>query len=141
MISGVSTRPEWDDIWMRLAESLAERSVDRRTKVGCAIVSKDNTQVLSIGYNGNYAGGPNEAESDVPGESGLLHAEVNSIIKLDYNAQKTRVMYVTTSPCRMCAKCIINAKIDEVVFRDLYRDRSGLDLLLGGNVKVRHYKS
>ncbi len=48
-------------------------------------------------------------------------------------------MYLTLSPCRMCAKAIVNAKIDEVVFDDAYRDASGLDLLRDAGVKVRKF--
>jgi dCMP deaminase len=46
-------------------------------------------------------------------------------------------MYITLSPCRMCAKAIINARISEVVYGDLYRDESGIDLLRAANIVVR----
>lgn len=82
-------------------------------------------------------GGPNCRESDAPGDSGFIHAEVNSLIKLDFNSPKRKKMYVSLSPCRMCAKAIINARIDEVIYIDEYRDRSGLELLREMGVKVR----
>jgi dCMP deaminase len=130
----------WDEVWVRLAVSLSERSVDPRTKVGCVIVSADNTQVLALGYNGNYAGGPNAVASDQPGKSEFLHAEENSLIKLDYNVQKRKIMYVTVSPCKMCAKRIVNAKIDEVVYREKYRSSDGLDILERVGIATRQYK-
>jgi deoxycytidylate deaminase len=68
---------------MQMAETIAQRSHDNRCQVGAVVVTSDNTQVLSVGYNGNYAGGPDCAESDEPGMSGLLHAEINALLKLD----------------------------------------------------------
>lgn len=134
-----SRRPEWDEVWMEMARTIARRSYDSRHQVGTVVVTSDNTQVLSVGYNGNYKGGPNEVESDVPGESGMLHSELNALLKMDYNNPKRKVLYVTLSPCRMCAKAIINAGISEVVYGEEYRDASGLDLLRSVGVIVRGY--
>jgi dCMP deaminase len=131
------TKPSWDEVWMSMAEMIANRSYDKKHQVGIVIVTADNTQVLSLGYNGNYSGGPNEAESLEPGMSGFIHAEINALLKLDYNNPKKKIAYVTLSPCRHCAKCLINSKIDEVVFRSEYRDKSGIELLKLANIKVR----
>ena len=70
------SRPNWDSVWMSCAKTISERSYDPRYKVGAIVVTDDNTQVLSVGYNGNYSGGPNKIESESPGESGMLHAEI-----------------------------------------------------------------
>ena len=130
-------RPTWDEIWMNFAKSIAARSIDPRFKVGAVIVSNDNTQVLSVGYNGDQAGGPNEVESTDPGQSGCIHAEINALIKLDYNNPKSKKMYVTLSPCKMCAKAIVNAGIDEVIYDHEYRNKSGVELLLDSKIPVR----
>ena len=130
-------RPTWDSVWMKTAETIAERSYDPRHKVGAVVVTDDNTQVLAVGYNGNYAGGPNSAESTTPGESGMLHAEINALLKMDYNNPKTKKLYVTLSPCRMCAKAIVNAGIEEVIYNEEYRDTSSLDLLRESGIRVR----
>ena len=122
-------RPTWDEIWMDFAQSISKRSYDPRHQVGAVIVTGDNTQVLSVGYNGNYSGGPNEVESDVPGESGMLHAEINALLKMDYNNPKKKKLYLTLSPCRMCAKAIVNSGIGEVMYAEKYRDPSGLEIL------------
>lgn len=132
-------RPQWDEVWMNIAREVSRRSADINFKVGTIIVTSDNTQVLSLGYNGDHAGGPNCRESDVPGESGFIHAEMNALIKLDYNNLKTRSMYVTLSPCRMCAKAIVNAKIQEVIYDLEYRDTSGIEILREAGIKVRKY--
>ena len=126
---------------MSFACSISRRSYDPRHQVGAIIVTDDNTQVLAVGYNGNYAGGPNEVESTTPGESGMLHAEINALLKMDYNNPKKKKMYVTLSPCRMCAKAIINAGIMEVVYGEEYRDRSGLDVLESVGIKVSFFAS
>ena len=125
---------------MRTAFNLAERSIDPRTQVGCVVISgDDNASVLAIGYNGQEKGGPNEVDSLEPGQSGCLHAEENAIIKLDFNSHKRKVMYVTVSPCLMCAKRIVNAAIDEVVYATAYRDPVGLERLKMRGVKVRQF--
>ena len=57
----MTKRPNWDEIWMQFARLVSKRSYDPRHRVGAVIVTSDNQQVLSIGYNGNYSGGPNES--------------------------------------------------------------------------------
>ena len=48
------------------------------------------------------------------------HAEINAIIDASKNTNNYRLnnakMYVTLEPCHMCAKAIIDARIDEVIF-------------------------
>ena len=137
----MDNRPSWDKVWSTVAQSISERSYDPRFKVGAIVVTEDNTQVLSVGYNGNYAGGPNEVESSEPGHSGFIHAEINCLLKMDYNNPKKKIMYLTLSPCRTCAKAIVNAGINEVVYSEKYRDESGLNILKKSGVKCREYLS
>ncbi len=133
------TRKTWDSIWMEFADSISQRSIDERRKVGAVIVTDDNAQVLALGYNGDQRGGSNTVESQEPGKSGCVHSEVNAIIKLDYNNQKRRIMYVTTFPCKDCAKCIVNARIDEIVYRDEYRNPDGLEIMKNAGIAIRKY--
>jgi dCMP deaminase len=132
-------RPSWNKIWMKTAHIIATRSTDPRHKVGAVIVSNDNTQILALGYNGGYTGGPNEVESTEPGQSGNLHAEVNALLKMDFNNPKKKTMYITLSCCRMCSKAIINSKIDKVVYCEEYRDTSGLELLRDAGIEVEQF--
>ena len=134
-------RPSWHHTWMKIAHTIAERSYDERLKVGAIIVSSDNTQILALGYNGNARGLPNVSDSDVPGGSGFIHAEANSLIKLDFNNPKKKIMYVTHSPCRQCAKMIVNANIDRIVYDQLYRDRSGIELLEQCGITTQLYST
>lgn len=128
------SRPSWDRIWSDFAVLISQRSYDPRLKVGAIIVTSDNTQVLSVGYNGNHSGGPNIVDSINPGESGFIHAEVNALVKMDFGHHKPRKMYLTDSPCLACAKLILNAGIAEVRYINEYRDTAGLDLLRSFNV-------
>ena len=133
-------RPDWDQIWIEFAESISKRSVDPKHKVGSVIVNSENTQVLSIGYNGDQKGGPNQRESLKTGHSGFIHAEINSLIKMDYNNPCKKKMYLTLSPCEVCAKAIVNAGIDEVIFIELYGDGlPGLAILNNAGIVVRKF--
>jgi dCMP deaminase len=134
------TRPTWDQVWISFAKTISERSYDPRNKVGAVIVTEDNTQVLAIGYNGGWAGGPNEVESLEPGKSGMIHAEINALIKMNYSHHKRKKLYVTLSPCRGCAKAIINGGINRVVYLDDYRDLSGVELLKESGIRVRRFE-
>jgi len=125
----IDSRPSWDKIWSDFAVLISQRSYDPRLKVGAVIVTMDNTQVLSVGYNGNHSGGPNSVDSISPGESGFIHAENNAVIKLNYNDHKDRKMYITHSPCLLCAKIILNANIKHVIYIDEYRSLDGVNLL------------
>ena len=122
-------RPSWDKIWMKMAETIAQRSHHPTFKVGAIIVTSDNTQVLSLGYNGNAKGMSNVPQSDEPGCSGLLHAEINALLKLDFNNPKDKVMYLTLSPCENCAMAIINSNIKCVVYKERYRNSAGIEML------------
>jgi len=136
-----NVRPEWHEVWMDFAKSISRRSYDPRFQVGAVVVTNDNTQVLSVGYNGNHSGGPNEVESEEPGQSGMLHAEINALLKMDYNNPKSKTMFITLSPCRMCAKAIVNAGIETVVYDEQYRDTSGLKILTDSGVSVVSFKN
>lgn len=132
-----SQRPTWDEVWSAMAHIISLRSLDPRTRVGAVIVTDDNTQVLAVGYNGDHRGGPNEVESHEPGQSGFIHAEINALIKCDFNHPKPRKMYLTISPCRLCAKAVVNGGIKEVIYKEKYRDESGLDILRQAGIVVR----
>ena len=132
-------RPSWDKIWMTMAETIAQRSHHSTFKVGALIVTSDNTQVLSLGYNGNAAGLSNVPQSEEPGRSGLLHAEINALLKLDYNNPKDKVMYLTLSPCTNCAIAVINSGVKKVVYKTKYRDDTGINMLVEAGIRVEQF--
>ena len=133
------SRPEWDQIWINFAKSIAERSCDSKYKVGAVVVNGENTQVLSIGYNGDQKGGNNQRESEETGKSGFIHAEINALIKMDYNNPCKKKMYLTLSPCDVCAKAIVNAGIDEVYYAEFYEHgKRGVQILNDAGIIVRN---
>jgi len=117
---------------MRVAQMIAERSVDPRLKVGCVIVDPENRGVLGLGYNGDEIGGANVVASLEPGQSGFVHAEINALIKT--RETKGAIMYVTHSPCPVCARAIVNARIGRVIYGELYREPRGVEILKNAGV-------
>jgi dCMP deaminase len=127
-----------EEVYMRMAQELAKRSTCARNQVGTVIASPDLSQVLGVGYNGNARGLPNRCDSTEPGKCGCIHSEQNALIKAGAQLPG-KVMFVTTSPCVMCAKMTINTNVARVFYRDPYRDAAGLDVLRQGGVEVVHY--
>ena len=135
-------RPGWDVIWMSFAQSIAKRSCDSKYQVGAVVVNAENTQVLSIGYNGDQKGGSNKRDSTETGQSGFIHAEINALIKMDYNNPCKKKMYLTLSPCDVCAKAIVNAGIEEVIYSELYcHGKNSIRILNNAGILVRNKTS
>ena len=95
--------------------------------------------IISDGYNGTPTGFPNDCE----GADGLthwyvLHAEANAILKVARSTNNARgaTLYLTHSPCKECSKLVLQAGIERLVFKEAYKDPSGLDLLRAGGVVV-----
>lgn len=133
------TRPSWDSLWMDFAFRLARRSTCSRASVGCVVISEDNHRVLAVGYNGGAKGVFNACRSDEPGQCGHLHAEINALIKLDYNEPANKKVYVTMMPCFNCAVALVNAEVSEVIFSHTYRKTDGVELLEQAGIKVRRH--
>jgi dCMP deaminase len=127
-----------EEVYMRMAEELAKRSTCARNQVGSVIANADLTQVIGIGYNGNARGLPNRCDGTEPGRCGCIHSEANALIKAGA-ALPGKVMFITVSPCVMCAKMIVNSNVDRVYFRTRYRDDSGLQVLEEAGVDVQAY--
>ena len=130
-------RIDLHESYMQIAEIRAQRSKAIRKKVG-AIIVKDDT-IISDGYNGVPSGAKDDTceyvdeDGNLKTKDDVLHAESNALMKLVRNAgspsSSGATLYVTMSPCKDCAKLIIQSKITTVYFRELYRDSSGVDKL------------
>jgi dCMP deaminase len=130
-------RVRWEDTWMDIARTIARnRSPDPRLQVCAIIVTDDNASMLALGYNGGIVGGSNEPASVEPGKSEFLHAELNACIKCPFHHPKKKIMYVTASPCRDCARIIVNAGISKVVYDEAYRDMGGVEILRSAGIEV-----
>lgn len=121
------------EVYMRMAEELAKRSTCARLQVGTVITDARLENVVAIGYNGNARGLPNRCDSVVPGQCGCLHSEINALVKAP-GGMRDKVVFVTDSPCVMCAKLMINSGVSHVFYRRLYRDPSGVELLRSAGV-------
>lgn len=129
----MTERPSWDEYFMNIARSVAERATCDRGKSGAVIV-KDK-QILCAGYVGSPAG---LAHCDDVGhllkktihESGrtsthcvrTIHAEQNAICQAARHGVSISgaTIYCKMEPCVVCAKMIINAGIKRVVCEKRY---------------------
>jgi dCMP deaminase len=152
------------DAYMKTAEVFAELSHARRLHVG-AIVVKDD-RIISIGYNGMPSGWDNNCEDTVfvldeevmgtnmnslgyaqtdkgnwtklKSKPEVLHAETNAIAKLAKSNESGMgaTMFITHAPCLDCAKLIYQSGISSVLYRNSYRDTSGVTFLEKSGIQV-----
>ena len=133
-----------DNVYLGMAKELSNLSHAERAKVGCLIVNSEG-QIVSQGYNGTPSGFDNCCEEEHDGKlttkHEVLHAESNAISKCAKWGGSTdgATLYVTMSPCYECAKLIIQAGIKRVVYTELYRDKTGIELLEKAGIEVNHY--
>lgn len=143
-------RIDIDQYFLKIASVVAERSTCRRHQVGAVAVL--DKHILSTGYNGAPAGLKDCLELGcLRDEFGIksgtrqeicraVHAEQNVIIQaaLHGNSLSGSTVYCTHTPCILCAKMLVNAKIKRFVsngeysdkaFQDLFQD-AGIDFVL-----------
>lgn len=113
----------WCERYLNQAEFIANNySKDISTKVGCVIVSIDNS-VLTQGFNGFSRGVTDSIErlSDRKIKYSLVnHAEVNAIFNAAREgiALKNSTLYLFgLPPCNNCANAIVQSGIKNVVIR------------------------
>ncbi len=128
---------KYDKAYLRIAKEWGQLSYCKRKQVG-AIIVRDR-MIISDGYNGTPSGFENCCED----EEGLtrwdvLHAEANAILKVARSTQTCEgaTLYITLSPCKDCSKLIHQSGIKRVVYKDGYRDTSGIDFLAKAGIIV-----
>ena len=133
-------RPEADEYFLKLAAVAAERATCRRHHVG-AVAVRDK-HILATGYNGAPARlkdclqlGCLRDELEIP--SGTrheicrgIHAEQNVIIQAALHgvSLEAATIYCTHTPCVLCAKMLVNAKIKRYVSFGKYNDDNFINL-------------
>ena len=141
-------RPDSDTYFMKIALVTAERSTCLRHHVGTVVVI--DKHILSGGYNGAPAGhtdclrlGCLRNEQNIPsGERTeicrAVHSEENAIIQaaLFGVSIKGATVYCTHSPCRRCAKMLVNARIAKLFICNDYKDDAFGDLFLASGIPV-----
>ena len=127
----------WDEFFMGVAILSSGRSKDPNTQVGACIVDTNN-RILSIGYNGTPNGFDddlfywnregNNLETKYPY---VCHAELNAILHAARQgvSVKNATLYTTLRCCTACSAMIAQAGITRVVYKEDYRDMSGVQLL------------
>lgn len=131
-------RPPLFEVYMRMAEELAKRSTCARLQVGTVLTDQNLEHVVSIGYNGNARGFPNRCDSTEEGKCGCIHSEMNALVKAP-GGLRDKVAFVTASPCKMCAKLMVQANVSHVFYRQAYRKSDGLEVLEQAGVRAVHY--
>ena len=143
-----TTVPTWDEYFLTMASHAATRSTCLRRKVGAVAVL--DRHVLATGYNGapsglkhcEFTGCLREQQGVPSGERHEicrgLHAEQNVIIQGAVHgvSLKGATIYVTATPCVICAKMLINCGIRRVVCGEQYPDGMALEMLLDAGVVV-----
>jgi dCMP deaminase len=111
----------WDECFMRIAYTIAERSKDPSTQAGAVLVNQDNI-VVGMGYNGwpkgidvNALPWDREGDFENTKYAYVCHAEENSIYNANSQTKNCKI-YCTLFPCNECAKTIIQNGIKEVIF-------------------------
>lgn len=140
------TRPSWDEYFIKIAHLVAERSTCLRHNVGAVLV-KDR-QILSTGYNGAATKIPDclelgclrDAKKIPSGQRHeicrAIHAEQNAVIQAALHGVSTEgaTLYCTHSPCILCAKILVNAKIVRYVTCRSYPDKDYKSLFKKANI-------
>ena len=129
-----STRPDTDEYFLKIASVVAERATCRRHHVG-AVAVRDK-HMLATGYNGAPSGASDCLELGcLRDELGIpsgtrheicrgIHAEQNVIIQASLHGVSLEgsTIYATHTPCILCAKMLVNAKIKRFVSFGSYND-------------------
>jgi len=146
------TRPGVDEYFLKVASVVAERSTCRRHHVG-AVAMRDK-HILATGYNGAAAGLKDCLElgclrDEMGIETGTrheicrgIHAEQNVIIQASLHGVSLEncTIYCTHSPCILCAKMLVNARIKRFVTCGDYSDDSFIALFREAGVDFERHE-
>ncbi len=141
-------RPDSDEYFLKIASVVAERATCHRHHVGAVAVG--NKHILATGYNGAPAGlkdclelGCLRDEMKIP--SGQrheicrgIHAEQNVIIQASLHGVSLEgsTIYATHTPCVLCAKMLVNARIGRYVSFGKYNDNAFFDLFREAGIEL-----
>ena len=145
-------RPDADEYFLKIASVVAERSTCHRHHVG-AVAVRDK-HILATGYNGAPSGSKDclelgclRDELNIPsGERHEIcrgiHAEQNVIIQATLHGVSLEgsTIYATHTPCILCAKMLVNARIKRYVSFSKYNDTAFLDLFQEAGITVETKK-
>jgi len=148
-----SERAPIDDYFMEIAGVVSKRSTCLRDKNGAVLVR--DKHILSTGYNGAPRNvrhcleiGCLRMKNNIPHGKEYencrsVHAEQNAIIQAALHGVSTEnsTMYTTRLPCLICAKMIINAKVNRVVYDKIAEpDDGAIALFKDAGVEAVRFK-
>lgn len=127
---------KYDKTMLKTANLWSLHSSCKRNQVGC-VIAKDS-RTIAIGYNGTLPNSNNNCEEDSETKPTVIHAEQNAIAFAAKNgiATKDTTMYITLSPCPVCALIMVQAGIKRVVYKEEYRDLTGLEILKEAHIEI-----
>ena len=142
------SRLSLDEYFLKIAAVIAERATCRRHHVGTVTVR--DKHILSTGYNGAPAGAKDCLElgclrDELKIPSGTrheicrgIHAEQNAIIQASLHgvSMADSTVYCTHTPCVLCAKMLVNARIKRFVSFGKYDDDTFLQLFQEAGIEV-----
>jgi dCMP deaminase len=148
-----SGRPGLDEYFLKIASVVAERSTCLRHHVG-AVAVRDK-HILTTGYNGAAAGlrdclelGCLRDELGIPSGTRheicrAIHAEQNVIIQAALHGVNLSgaTIYCTHSPCVLCAKMLINARIARFVTFGTYSEEAFKELFAEAGIRFDRFSS
>ncbi len=111
---------EWDEYFIKLAETVAEKSKDPSSKMGCVIVDK-NKRVVSTGYNGMIQGANEEKMTLLERPMKYyfaIHSEMNAILFAHQDLTGC-TLYNRVATCENCLKYGLQAGIKRFVYKEL----------------------
>ncbi len=132
-----------DEYYLKMLEIVAARSTCVRRAVG-AILVDEKYKVLSTGYNGVPSGFshctdvPCLGAQDPSGDSRrcmAIHAEVNVVVQCT-RLDLARILYVSCTPCFMCAKMLCNTPVRRIVSTEEYGESDGLNALRQAGIEL-----
>jgi dCMP deaminase len=89
-------------------------------------------------YEGWHEGAQRLVRYGLKTKPEVLHAESNAIAKLakSNNSGVGAAIFITHAPCLGCAKLIYQSGIGSVIYRNNYRDTSGIEFLEKSGIEV-----
>lgn len=115
-----TSQKEWDEYFMKIAETVALKSKDPSSKMGCVIVDK-NKRVVSVGYNGLIQGADESKMtlSERPMKYYFaIHSEMNALLYAKKDLAGCTI-YNRVATCENCLKYCLQAGIKRFVYEEL----------------------
>ncbi len=129
----MNDRLSWDDYFLGIVSSVAERATCDRGK--CSALISYQHQIIATGYVGSPPGFPHCDDIGHLMVDGhcvrTVHAEQNALVSAARLGVSVlgATLYSTMAPCRVCAMLIITAGIDRVVSSFAYQNDAGVKIL------------